>query len=134
MEAHRIVNQDVNRFFLSFTLAKESRFKEAEGFREELLKLLLQHKCCEIRGYTSNCVLFTSKKDKDYDFWHKLLYRLFKSDIRFVFGELAKRDQQQGDMEIGRFKSLRYEDKYFAAHFDKQLLRIGLELNKRPVK
>jgi hypothetical protein len=132
--SQRIVNADLNRFFLSYTLAKESRFKDPEAFQEECIQLLLQNKCFEIKGYTPSCILFTVRKDKDYDFWHKLIYRTFRNDIRFVFGEIAKRSQPHGELEIGRFKSLRYEDRLFSANFDKILLRIELELNKRPVK
>lgn len=130
--SQRMVNADIRRFFLSYTLTKTTRFPDGDSLRSEILKLLIKNNCLEIKGYTYSCILFTSKKDKDYDFWQKQIYRAFQQDIRFVFGEVAKRDAQYGEFEIGRFKSLRHEDKVFSAHFDKLVEKTQLETSREP--
>lgn len=124
----KMVNTEIRRFFLSYTLAKESRFKEGDALREALIKLLLTNQCLEIKGYTYSCLLFTSRKDKGYDFWQKQIYREFMRDIRFVFGEVSKRDVAFGEFEIGRFKSLRHEDKNFSYKFDQLVKKIDYEI------
>jgi len=133
MSPQRTINQDIRRFFLSYTLSKESSFKDGDSLRQAIIKLLLTNNCLEIKGYTYSCILFTSNRNKEYDFWQKQIYRTFHQDIRFVFGEVDKRESPYGEYEIGRFKSLRHEDKLFSANFDKMVMKLDYELNRKSV-
>lgn len=132
--AQRILNTDIKRFFLSYTMLKGSRFLDGDSLRQGIIKLLLNNHCSEIKGYTYSCILFTSKKDKDYDFWQRLLFKMFQQDMCFVFGEVAKREVSNGYLEVGRFMSLRHEDKVFAANFDRLVEKVEYELRKGVVK
>lgn len=133
VSSQKIVNQDIRRFFLAYTISKESKFRDGDSLRQEIVRLLLAYGCVEIKGYTYSCILFTSHLNKDYDFWQKQIYHAFKQDIRFVFGEIGKRERQFGEYEIGRFKSLRHEDKVFSAKFDRLVMQIDYELKRKSV-